>query len=124
MNYRRAGGSTKISFHGTELMQQASGEAKVESKSNRLEIDAKFESLQEATQFGLEGLTIGKLAEHDKTGHIYGREQQAVSKHAGVVIEDCGLVPSIRVIESPLVAEQQSPADGCRKHRLPVPFAG
>src|ERR1700693_2191367 len=57
VNYRRAGGSTKISFQGTELMAQASGEAKVESKSNRLEIDAKFENLEEATRFGLEYLT-------------------------------------------------------------------
>jgi outer membrane protein OmpA-like peptidoglycan-associated protein len=38
-------------------MPQASGEAKVESKSNRLEINAKFEGLEDATQFGLEYLT-------------------------------------------------------------------
>ncbi|HEY4819001.1 MAG TPA: OmpA family protein [Candidatus Acidoferrum sp.] len=57
VNFRRAGGSTKLSFQGTELLQTASGEAKVESKSNRIEIDAKFESLEEATKFGLEYLT-------------------------------------------------------------------
>ena len=57
VNYRRAGGSTKIDFRGTELMQQANGEAKVQSKSNRIEIDAKFEGLEEATKFGLEYLT-------------------------------------------------------------------
>src|SRR5580704_1823029 len=33
VNYRRAGGTTKIDFQGTELMQGATGEAKVESKS-------------------------------------------------------------------------------------------
>jgi outer membrane protein OmpA-like peptidoglycan-associated protein len=57
VNFRRAGGSTKLSFQGTELQQIASGEAKVESKSNRIEIDAKFEGLEEATKFGLEYLT-------------------------------------------------------------------
>jgi outer membrane protein OmpA-like peptidoglycan-associated protein len=57
VNYRRAGGTTKIDFRGTELMQSATGEAKVESKSNRLEIDAKFQGLDEATKFGLEYLT-------------------------------------------------------------------
>ncbi len=57
INYRRAGGSTKILFSGTELMQSASGEAKVESKSTRMEIDAKFDSFEEATKFGLEYLT-------------------------------------------------------------------
>jgi outer membrane protein OmpA-like peptidoglycan-associated protein len=57
VNYRRAGASTKIFFTGTELMPSASGEAKVESKSTRMEIDAKFENFEEATKFGLEYLT-------------------------------------------------------------------
>src|SRR5712664_1556306 len=57
VNYRRAGGSTRIDFQGTELMQQASGEAKVQNKGNRTEIEAKFVGLDEATKFGLEYLT-------------------------------------------------------------------
>ena len=57
MNYRRAKGSVTVSFQGTDLMQGASGEAKVESKNNRMEIEAKFQGLQEATKFGLEYLT-------------------------------------------------------------------
>jgi outer membrane protein OmpA-like peptidoglycan-associated protein len=57
VNYRRAGGSTKIDFSGTELMQGASGEAKVDSKSNRMEIEAKFMGFEDATKFGLEYLT-------------------------------------------------------------------
>jgi outer membrane protein OmpA-like peptidoglycan-associated protein len=57
VNYRRAGGSTKIDFQATELMQGASGEAKMDVKSNRIEIDARFDGLQEATKFGLEYLT-------------------------------------------------------------------
>jgi len=57
VNYRRAGGSTKIDFQGTELMQQANGEAKVQNKGNRIEIEARFVGLDEATKFGLEYLT-------------------------------------------------------------------
>jgi outer membrane protein OmpA-like peptidoglycan-associated protein len=57
VNYRRAGGATKIDFRGTELMQGATGEAKVESKSNRMEIEAKFQGFEDATKFGLEYLT-------------------------------------------------------------------
>jgi len=57
VNYRRAGGSTKIDFQGTELMQGASGEARVDSKSNRMEIEAKFTGFENATKFGLEYLT-------------------------------------------------------------------
>src|SRR6266705_1563278 len=57
VNYRRAGSITKIDFQGTELMSGATGEARVQSKSNRIEIEAKFEGLDEATKFGLEYLT-------------------------------------------------------------------
>ncbi len=57
VNYRRAGGSTKIDFQGTELMSSARGEAKVQNKGNRIEIEAKFLGLDEATKFGLEYLT-------------------------------------------------------------------
>jgi outer membrane protein OmpA-like peptidoglycan-associated protein len=57
VNYRRTGGAAKIDFQGTELMQQASGEAKVQNKGSRVEIEAKFASVDEATKFGLEYLT-------------------------------------------------------------------
>src|SRR5438445_8503243 len=57
VNYRRAGAS-KIDFQGTELMQQANGEARVQNKGSRVEIDAKFLGLEEATKFGLEYLTF------------------------------------------------------------------
>jgi outer membrane protein OmpA-like peptidoglycan-associated protein len=57
MNFRRVSGATKISFEGTKLMSTASGEAKVETKNNRMQIDAKFEGLDEATKFGLQYLT-------------------------------------------------------------------
>src|SRR5438445_614044 len=57
VNYRRAGGTTMINCQGTELMQVASGEAKVQNKGNRIEIEAKFMGLDDATKFGLEYLT-------------------------------------------------------------------
>src|SRR6266403_2077130 len=84
VNFRRAGGSTKLDFHGTELLPGAGGEAKVESKSNRIEIDAKFEGFEEATKFGLEYLTyvlwavspqgravnLGEVVLNHGTGHV------------------------------------------------------
>ena len=57
VNYRRANGSTRVDLQGTELLQGASAEAKVESKKNRMEIEARFEGLNDATKFGLEYLT-------------------------------------------------------------------
>ena len=84
VNFRRAGGATKLDFQGTELLQTASGEAKVENKGNRTEIDAKFENLEDATKFGLEYLTyvlwavspqgravnLGEVSLNHGSGHV------------------------------------------------------
>src|SRR5205823_6697851 len=53
----RAGGSLKTAFQATELLPGASGEAKVEAKKTNVSIDAKFQSVEDATKFGLEYLT-------------------------------------------------------------------
>jgi outer membrane protein OmpA-like peptidoglycan-associated protein len=57
VHYRLQGGTTKVNFQGTDLLQRASGEAKVEGKRTNFEIDAKFQGLEDATKFGLEFLT-------------------------------------------------------------------
>lgn len=57
MHYRLQGGSTRIDFHGTDLMQRAGGEARVEGKKTNFQIEVKFEGLEDATKFGLEYLT-------------------------------------------------------------------
>jgi outer membrane protein OmpA-like peptidoglycan-associated protein len=57
MHYRQQGGTIKVDFEGTELMSAASGDAKVEGKKSNIEIDAKFQGLEDATKFGLEYLT-------------------------------------------------------------------
>jgi len=56
-NYRRANGPSKAAFQGTELMQDATGEAKVECKNNRMEIESKYTGLEDTSKFGLEYLT-------------------------------------------------------------------
>jgi outer membrane protein OmpA-like peptidoglycan-associated protein len=57
VDYRHRGGSTKVDLRGTELMPQATGEAKVESKAGRLEVDARLSGMEPANKFGLEYLT-------------------------------------------------------------------
>src|SRR5439155_21085490 len=57
VNYRHRGGSTKVDLEGAELLPEARGEARVESKTGRLEINAKLERMQPANKFGLEYLT-------------------------------------------------------------------
>jgi outer membrane protein OmpA-like peptidoglycan-associated protein len=56
ITYRR-GGVAKVSLRGTNLMPAGSGEAQVENKGNRVEIEVKFEGMEPATKFGFEYLT-------------------------------------------------------------------
>jgi outer membrane protein OmpA-like peptidoglycan-associated protein len=57
VHYRLQGGTTKIDFQGTDLLQRASGEARVEGKKTNFQIEVKFQGLEDATKFGLEYLT-------------------------------------------------------------------
>lgn len=56
VNYRRSG-STKVEFRGTDQMQQAFGEAKVQTRTGHFDIDLKVSGLDSPTKFGLEYLT-------------------------------------------------------------------
>ncbi len=58
VNYRLRGNDVKVDFHGTDLMGNATGEAKVAGKKSSVEIDAKFENLDDPTKFGLEYLSL------------------------------------------------------------------
>jgi outer membrane protein OmpA-like peptidoglycan-associated protein len=57
VNYKHRSGATKLDFAGTDLMPQAKGEAKVESKKGYTEIEVEFGDLQKPTTFGNEYLT-------------------------------------------------------------------
>jgi outer membrane protein OmpA-like peptidoglycan-associated protein len=56
INYRHAA-TAKVDLRATELMPRASGEAKVQSRTGRIEIEIKVSGMEEATKFGLEYLT-------------------------------------------------------------------
>ena len=57
VNYKHRSGATKLDFAGTDLMPQANGEAKVESKKGYIEIEVEFANLEKPTTFGNEYLT-------------------------------------------------------------------
>ena len=57
VNYLNRRGSTHIGFAGTDLMQSARGEAKVEAHTGKTSIEAKFDGLTPANGFGPEYLT-------------------------------------------------------------------
>jgi outer membrane protein OmpA-like peptidoglycan-associated protein len=85
VNYRRASGSTKVDLQGTELLQGANAEVKVESKHNRMEIEAKFEGLTDATKFGLEYLTyvfwaVSAQGRAENLGEIVAKNGTAIVK--------------------------------------------
>jgi outer membrane protein OmpA-like peptidoglycan-associated protein len=61
VTYRR-GGVAKVSLQGTTLMPGSTGEAQVENKGNRVEIEVKFEGMEPATKFGFEFLTYALWA--------------------------------------------------------------
>jgi len=57
VDYQYRNGPTQIDFRGTVLLPQAKGDAIVESKPGRVEIEARFEHLPPPTRFGREYLT-------------------------------------------------------------------
>lgn len=57
MNYGHRGDSTRIDFKGTDLMPNASGVARVQSKRGDTKISAEFQGLREPATFGAEYLT-------------------------------------------------------------------
>jgi outer membrane protein OmpA-like peptidoglycan-associated protein len=57
INYWHRSGSTKIGFVGTDLMPTASGEAKIQAKQGKTNIDARFKDLQRPTALCGECLT-------------------------------------------------------------------
>src|SRR5262245_44217856 len=57
INYRHRGGATTVDFKGTQLLPNARGEAKVESKQGYIEIEVEFDALEPANRFGPEYLT-------------------------------------------------------------------
>ncbi len=52
ISYMHRGDPTKIDFKGTVLLPAARGEATVESKKGRIEIESKFEHLGDPQSFG------------------------------------------------------------------------
>jgi len=96
VNYRHASGSVKIAFQATDLLKGALGEAKVESKNNRMEVEAKFERMDDATKFGLQYLTyvlwaISPEGRAENLGEIILKDGAAELK-AGTEMQTFGMI--------------------------------
>src|SRR6516162_3027751 len=57
VGYRVGGGSTKVDLEGTDLMPQGSGEAKVDARQGKTNIEVAVKHLEQPSKFGAEFLT-------------------------------------------------------------------
>src|ERR1051326_5332016 len=80
VNYEYRGGQTRIDFAGTVLLPHAKGEALVESKAGRTEIDAKFSKLTAPGRYGREYLTYV----------LWAITPEGHAKNLGEVLADSG----------------------------------
>ena len=58
IGYTVGGGSTKVDLKGTELMPQATGEAKVEAKQGKTNIEVSVKNIEQPSKLGAEFLTF------------------------------------------------------------------
>ena len=97
VNYRHRNGSTKIDFRGTTLMPDASGEAKVDSKAGRLEVDAGFKNVRNANSYGPEYLTYVLWAVTPEgrpvnLGEVVPNDKHEVKIHVTASLQAFGMI--------------------------------
>lgn len=97
VNYQYRQGPTKIDFRGTVLMPEAKGEATVESKRGRTEIDANFEHMLPTQRFGREYLTYTLWAVTPEGGvrniaEILPGSSNKASLHVSTDLQAFGLI--------------------------------
>ena len=88
---------TKIDFRGTVLLPHAKGEATVESKKGRTEIEAKFDHVEAPTRFGAEYLTYVLWAitpeGHPKNlGEILPGSSDSAGLHVTTDLQSFGMI--------------------------------
>lgn len=97
VNYRHRNGSTKVDFRGTALMPDGVGEAKVNSKSGRLDIDAEFKNVRDANYYGPEYLTYVLWAVTPEgrpvnLGEVVPDQKHEVKIHVTASLQAFGLI--------------------------------
>jgi outer membrane protein OmpA-like peptidoglycan-associated protein len=122
VNYQYRGWPTQIDFKGTVLLPQAKGDAIVESKSGRTDIDARFRHLEAPQRFGSEYLTYVLWAitpeGHVKNlGEVMADAADNAHLHVTTDLQAFGLIMtaepynSVRLPSDVVVAENQVRAD-------------
>lgn len=97
VNYHYRSLPTPIDFRGTVLLPDAKGEAMVESKAGRTEIDAKFQRIPEAQRFGAEYLTYVLWAvtpdgRAKNLGEVLANSSDKASMHVTTDLQAFGMI--------------------------------
>jgi outer membrane protein OmpA-like peptidoglycan-associated protein len=122
VNYRYRGGPTEIDFQGTVLLPNAKGNAIVESKSGRTDIDARIEHLESPARFGPEYLTYVLWAitpeGHAKNlGEVMADASDKAHLHVTTDLQAFGLIVtaepynSVRIPSDVVVSENRVRSD-------------
>jgi outer membrane protein OmpA-like peptidoglycan-associated protein len=97
INYEYRAGPTKIDFRGTVLLPQGKGEASVDSRRGRTEIEAKFENMTPPARYGREYLTytlwaITPQGAAHNLGEIVPNGSDKASLHVTTDLQAFGLI--------------------------------
>jgi len=97
VNYQYRSVPTQIDFRGTVLLPQAKGNAVVESKTGRTDIDAHFEHLAPPQQFGAEYLTyvlwaITPEGQAKNLGEVLANGSDKAHTHVTTDLQKFGLI--------------------------------
>ncbi|HUI56689.1 MAG TPA: OmpA family protein [Bryobacteraceae bacterium] len=97
VNYQYRGGPTQIDFKGTVLLPMAKGEATVQSKAGRTEIDAKFQHLDSPQTFGARYLTfvlwaISPEGHAKNLGELMTNRSDRATMHVTTDLQAFGLI--------------------------------
>jgi flagellar motor protein MotB len=118
INYAYRTGPTMIDFRGTVLLAKAKGQATVESRQGRTEIDAHFENLSSPQGFGLEYMTyvlwaITPEGRARNLGEVVPNSSNKSSLHVTTDLKAFGLIvtaephSAVRQPSDVVVAENQ-----------------
>lgn len=97
VDYRHRAGSTKVEMKGTDISPQITGDAKVDSKAGRLEVNTSLEHMKPATTFGPQYLTyvlwaITPAGRPMNLGEILPNDDGKVDLHSTTDLQSFGLI--------------------------------
>lgn len=97
VNYQHRAGATRVDFKGTQTMPQASGSATVQSKTGRLDIEAKLRHLDPPSKFGLEYMTyvlwaITPEGRVDNLGELIVNDGGSAGLHVTTELQSFGMI--------------------------------